>query len=110
VVQVRTFQSIASFSLASNFFFSSALTSAGTSASWLSFASASGVVSSLFAFVAVSVWLYHLVLADSVDRKGFNGAGENFDRTKGRWAIILEPEGMALEDEVKACRNMVVVV
>lgn len=112
-MRARTFQSIASLSLASSFFFSSASTLDGALASLLSFASAPGVASSpLFVSVAsffsvVAAWsLYHLVLADGVVRKGFKGAVRNCGRAKGRCATGLALDEIALEDVANARRNI----
>ena len=107
----RTFQSIASLSLASSFFFNSASTLDGDSeASSLFFASDSGAASSPSFFVVASAWsLYHLVLAGNVALKGLKGVGEKCDRTEGCCAISFELEETALEDASNARRNMMIV-
>jgi hypothetical protein len=109
-MHIRTFHSIASFSLASSFFFSSASTLEGALASWFSLASVSGVDCSPSFVVVSAELLYHLVLAAGVTRNELKGAGENCDRTKGCCVMDLELEEMALEDLVNTCRNMMMVV
>ena len=100
-----TFHSVASLSLASNFFLSSTSALDGASAS---LASEDGVVSPSFFSADSALSLYHLDLGDRATT--LNGAGANWDLKIGVCAANLELERRALVDVETACLNIVILV
>lgn len=107
-----TFQSAASFSLASSFFFSSAtaassagVAAASASASWLSDAGLASVSPSFFCVSCGAASLYHRC-AEGCILGTVTGAMKVWGREKDRCAMERVIERRALEGVTRACRSI----